>query len=229
MLGGEARDRVAGFWRALHLQPPPEPDHLAVLLALYASLVETEAAETDPARRALRTESRRALLWEHLLTWLPQYLLRLRRLPAPAYGAWAQLLDTALLEEAARLPAPTTVPLHFREPLGLADPREEGGEAFLGSVLAPARSGFILLRADLAEAARELGLGLRQGERRYVLGALLGQAGPATLGWLAGLAGSWVEAERALPPVLEPVTSSWSQRAAAAAELLSRLAEAETP
>src|SRR6185295_7023627 len=31
MLGGESRDRVAGFWRALQLTPPPEPDHLSVL------------------------------------------------------------------------------------------------------------------------------------------------------------------------------------------------------
>jgi TorA maturation chaperone TorD len=226
MLGGEARDRVAGFWRALHLKPPPEPDHLAVLLSLYATLIEHEAGEGDAARRALCTESRRALLWEHLLTWLPQYLLRLRRLAAPAYGAWADLLGKALVEEASRLAPPGTVPLHFRDLTGVADPREEGGEVFLGSLLAPARAGFILIRADLADAARDLGLGLRQGERRYVLGALLSQDGPATLAWLARLAVSWVEAEDALPSVWEPVTDSWSARAGAAAELLSRLAAA---
>ncbi|HUZ00337.1 MAG TPA: hypothetical protein VMU89_08295, partial [Thermomicrobiaceae bacterium] len=119
--------------------------------------------------------------------------------------------------------------LHFRDLRGMADPREEGGEAFLGSVLAPAQSGLILVRADLVEAARDLGLGLRQGERRYVLLALFGQDGPATLGWLARLAGSWVEAQGALPAVLEPVTTSWLERAGATAELLSRLAEAEAP
>ncbi|HAC46500.1 MAG TPA: hypothetical protein DCF65_10605, partial [Chloroflexi bacterium] len=70
-LGGEARDRVAGFWRALHLTPPAEPDHLAALLGLYATLADMEAAEQDPARRQLRRSSRQALLWEHLLSWLP--------------------------------------------------------------------------------------------------------------------------------------------------------------
>src|SRR3982750_3893746 len=45
MLGGEARDRVAGFWRALGETPPVEPDHLAVMLALYARLVEMEGGE----------------------------------------------------------------------------------------------------------------------------------------------------------------------------------------
>src|SRR5207253_2718660 len=28
MIGGEARDRIAGFWRAIHLDPPSQPDHL---------------------------------------------------------------------------------------------------------------------------------------------------------------------------------------------------------
>jgi TorA maturation chaperone TorD len=32
MLGGEARDRIAGFWRVLRLTPATEPDHLATLL-----------------------------------------------------------------------------------------------------------------------------------------------------------------------------------------------------
>ncbi len=226
MLGGEARDRVAGFWRALRLQPPPEPDHLAALLSLYAGLVDGEAGETEPARRALRRESRRALLWEHLLTWLPVYLHRLQGLPAPSYRPWGDLLRSALVAEAAGLPAPGTVPIHFRDVPGLADPRQQGGEAFMTSMLAPARSGLILVRADLAEAAADLGLGLRQGERRYVLAALLGQDGPATLAWLAGRARTWAAAHRALPAELEPARAFWSARAAASARLLRRLAAA---
>ena len=52
MLGGEARDRVAGFWRALGQAPPAEADHLTLMLALYARLSEFEAGEADAARRA---------------------------------------------------------------------------------------------------------------------------------------------------------------------------------
>ena len=40
MLGGEARDRVAGFLRTLDATPPAEPDHLPVLLVAYADLAE---------------------------------------------------------------------------------------------------------------------------------------------------------------------------------------------
>jgi TorA maturation chaperone TorD len=76
MLGGETADRIAGFWRALHLTPPPEPDHLAGLLGLYATLTEQAHGDPDPARAALWHQARRALLWEHLLTWLPTYRTR---------------------------------------------------------------------------------------------------------------------------------------------------------
>ena len=43
-LGGPARDRVAGFWRAVGLTPPAEPDHLAALLGLLAALADAERA-----------------------------------------------------------------------------------------------------------------------------------------------------------------------------------------
>ena len=48
-LGGEGADRVAGFWRALAISPPAEPDHLTALLALYASLGEAAAQARRPA------------------------------------------------------------------------------------------------------------------------------------------------------------------------------------
>src|SRR5215207_483882 len=78
MMGGEARDRVAGFWRALGLAPPAEADHLSVMLALYARLCELEAAEQDAPRRESWRAARKAFLWEHLLSWLPAYLDKLQ-------------------------------------------------------------------------------------------------------------------------------------------------------
>src|SRR6202011_5683967 len=42
-IGGEGADRVAGFWRAIGIAPPAEPDHLAALLGLYARLGEAAA------------------------------------------------------------------------------------------------------------------------------------------------------------------------------------------
>ena len=49
-LGGEAADRVAGFWRAIGVPPPAEPDHLTALLSLYARLGEARRRDGPPAR-----------------------------------------------------------------------------------------------------------------------------------------------------------------------------------
>src|SRR5215218_1965505 len=64
MLGGEARDRVAGFMAALgHAAVPAEPDHLALLLGAYAGLCEAERGEVEGQRRVRVRGARRALLW----------------------------------------------------------------------------------------------------------------------------------------------------------------------
>jgi hypothetical protein len=47
MLGGEARDRIAGFLKALGQEPPRESDHLATLLGAYAALCASEESADD--------------------------------------------------------------------------------------------------------------------------------------------------------------------------------------
>jgi len=212
MLGGEARGRVAGFWSALGLTPPAEPDHLTALLGLYAALAE------DGSRQALH--ARKALLWEHLLSWLPYYLERVEEVGIGFYADWARLLRAVLLSEAKQLGPPAVLPLHLREAPALAHPDEEGGEAFLGSLLAPVRTGMILVRSDLVRCARELGLGLRVGERSYVLRALFSQAPDELLQWLADHARASANRHRAMPATLRAVSGFWAERADSAAALL---------
>ncbi len=222
-LGGEAGDRVAGFWRALRLTPPVEPDHLAALLGLYAALTESEESEQDPARRRLRRRSRQALLWEHLLSWLPAYLAKLEEVASPFYCAWGELLREALIAEAWLLGPADQLALHLREAPALPDPQADGADPFLDGLLAPVRTGMVLVRDDLRRAARELGLGLRQGERTYVLKALLGQEPTAILKWLAGEAERWAHMHDSMPGELEPVRSFWSRRAQASQQLIASL------
>lgn len=197
MLGGEARDRAAGFWRALALVPPAEPDHLTALLGLLAAL------ETP--------DHRRALLWEHLLAWLPPWLAKLDEIAPPAYRAWGRLLGAALGEEARTLGPQERLPLHLR----VASPLEP--DDLLGGLLAPVRSGVVLVRDDLGRAARELGLGVRVAERRYVLRALLAQDAAPTLAWLAAEARRWAGLHAETPG---PIGQFWQERAEAAAALL---------
>jgi TorA maturation chaperone TorD len=225
MLGGEAADRVAGFWRALHLTPPPEPDHLAALLGLYATLGEAEGGERDRARQALWRQARRALLWEHLLTWAVAYARAVAASAAPAHAAWAELLERTLLAEAAGMEPPATPPLHLRD----APRLPEGGEdasALVGALLAPVRSGLILTRWDLARAAGSLGLGLRMGERAVALRWMLAQDPQATLAWLADEAAGWAARHRRTEAALGGIGRHWRERAEAVRALLLELERA---
>ena len=223
-LGGEARDRIAGFWRALELVPPSEPDHLTVLLAFYSQLREQESTEGGSAGNRWR-HVRAAFLWEHLLSWLPFYLDKVRHLDYPFYTEWADLLTQALSEEVSELPPPEQLPLHLREASPFFDPREKEDTDFLDTLLSPVRSGIILVRNDLFRAGRELQLGIRAGERRYVLKALLGHDDKATLQWLSSEAARWAESHASWAPILGPIATYWSSRASSTAELLADLAK----
>lgn len=233
MLGGEARDRVAGFWRALGISPPAEPDHLGSLLGLLAAVMEREAGETDPARAALLARARRALVREHLLPWVPAFTGRVKETGGPYYTRWAELVERLLREEAEldaeRMDA---LPVHLAAAAELPDPRrsagedpgEGPGEAFLRAVLAPVRSGMILTRLDLARAGRQLGLGVRQGERLFILKSFLAQDAGATLSWLAAEAEAWEERHGDTPAWDSAIESWWEGRARGAARLLRELA-----
>jgi TorA maturation chaperone TorD len=183
MMRGEARDRIAGFWRAIGETPPAEPDHLAVLLGLYARLAELTHEAEDAKARAAWEQAQRALLWEHLTSWLPVYLLKVDELASEPYRSWGRALHDCLRAEWDRFPAPAALSLHLRDAPGLAP--AAGMEALIAALLAPVRSGLIITRTDLARAARDVGLGLRAGERRYVLASFLEQDPHGTVMWLA--------------------------------------------
>lgn len=223
MMGGEARDLIAGFWRALHLTPPAEPDHLSVMLALYAELAEREAKERDLSSSERWRHARRAFLWEHLLSWLPVYLQKLDSLATPFYRRWGETLRDALAEEIEAVGMPQQLPLHLRATPGLVDPREHETEEFLQSLLAPARSGMILVRADLGRAARKLDLGVRMGERKFILKSLFNQNPQAVLGWLLEETARWLERHRQNQEAFGVIASAWLAKTEAAARLLEEL------
>jgi hypothetical protein len=207
MLGGEARDRIAGFWRALGAEPPHEPDHLSVLLAGLAAL--------EPEPRSVRS----AFYWEHIASWMPPFVATLRRIGAPFHVAWAELLSIVLGDVANELGPPA------HEPLALRAAHPLGGtpgslDELLATLLAPVRTGFVLVRDDLERAAHELGFGLRAGERRFALRTLLAQDPAGVLGWLAVEARAQAQRLLALPPV----SAWWATRARAGAVWLDELA-----
>jgi TorA maturation chaperone TorD len=225
MLGGEARAAVSGFWRALSVgMPPAESDHLAVMLALYARLCELALDERERTRRNVWEHARKAFLWEHLLSWLPVYLCKLDRIATPFYRRWSEVLMKALLAEAEATGQPAVLSLQLRAATGLVDPRACGEvEEFLQSLLAPVRSGMILTRSDLSRAARRLGLGVRVGERAFILRTLFGQNACGMLEWLAEEAATWAAQHQSYRDSLGEVARAWEEKARAAVSLLQEL------
>ena len=123
----------------------------------------------------------RAALREHLLSWtaaVPRP--KLEQVAPPAYRALGGLLvREALAAEAARSGRSALAPLAHREAPPLEPPAEAGGAAFLEQLLAPVRTGFVLVRDDLvARRARARARRCASAERRYVLEALLSQDAP---------------------------------------------------
>jgi Nitrate reductase delta subunit len=227
-LGGDAADRVAGFWRAIGVAPPAEPDHLTALLSLYASLGEAcSGARTEAVRHAL-TRARHALFWEHLWPWLPAYLAAVEAFPALA--AWAALTRRAVLAERARHPG-GPFPLALRAAPAPLSPGCAPGD-LPAALTTPARSGLILTRRALAAGAEAAGAGHRIGERRFTLRAMLDQEPAGTLCWLGGEAVRWADAHgalalnRAAGPTADAVQDWWARRARRTAAVLGAAAAA---
>lgn len=223
MLGGEAADRVAGFWRALRQPVPTDPDHLTSLLGLYATLVDSEVVEADQPRRLLWRQARTALLHEHLLSWLPTYTTALLEVGPEPFAQWAELLRAALESEVAEVGVPQRQSIHLSDVPPLSATAERLQD-WLGELLAPARSGVVITRADLGGAARRTGLALRLGDRRRMFGVLFDQDPSATLGWLAGHAQIWANRHGADQPIAGPIATFWADRAlATAAQLMAAI------
>ena len=224
-LGGEGADRVAGFWRALSLAVPAEPDHLASLLGLYAELGEAALRAPQQATAVALARSAHALFDEHLWPWLPAYLDAVADLSGSALTGWARLAQQVVTAERERVPAGPRLPLSLRT-------APHPGDAGLGSgeltalLTTPARSGFILTRARLAAGAASAGVGHRIGERRFALRAMLEQDLAATLAWLGSEAARW--AARHARRADDPVSQWWSERASATRALLRQVAERAT-
>jgi hypothetical protein len=190
---------------------------------LYAELSGAEAGAHNETTRQRVRHARQALLFEHLWSWAPGYLTAVTRLGVPSLAAWARLTLAALGREAHHAAGPPALPLALRTAPAPIGPPENRGQ-LLDALVAPARSGLLLTREDLREAAAVAGLGYRMGERRYTLGAMLGQDADAAVGWLADHAHRWAALHAAQQPIggHDP-RHWWARRAARTAHTLRRL------
>jgi len=155
---------------------------------------------------------------------MPAFIQRVEEVGGPFYGPWSTLLWAALQAEVAELGTLEVTPRHLVGVDEASDPRSTSADAFLDSLLTPVRSGLIILRGDLTQAGAHLGLGLRSGERRFVLKGLLGQSPHEVLSWLATEARRQSVGLSARLEGLGPICDHWAGRSAATADLLVSLA-----
>jgi TorA maturation chaperone TorD len=220
-LGGEGADRIEGVWRALGLTPPSDADHLGAILALYAELGEAAQAARGRRTRERLDHIRTAVLWEHLWSWAPGYLVAAGEEDTQA-RPWARLLLRALSREAATSTPAASLPLALRTaPAGIRADASRG--ELLDTLSVPLRTGFILARRDVGAATGQLGLGLRRGERRFALKAMLEQDAAATLGWLAEHAAAWSGRHGRRPAMPADPCAWWRERSAATAVTMREL------
>jgi hypothetical protein len=125
----------------------------------------------------------------------------------------------ALEQEVQRTVLPEALPLHLRAVASL-NPQEATSEDVSQAVLAPLRCGMIVTRTDLARAARQTGLGLRAGERRFALDALLAQDAPAMFRWFQDEALTWVRRHQNRAAWLPAIAGDWAIRAQRTADAL---------
>ncbi len=230
MQGGEVRDRIDGFWRAVGREPAPESDHLGALLSLACAIEEAgevdDAAGTDAeAVSELRRHGARALRLQYVDSWVYPFLDAVARAASKDFfSAWAGLL---------RLTLEATAPVgSIVDPLpdvDLPDPDAEGVEALARALLAPGRSGLVLTRQDLLRRAKVAGLRVRPERRAYMLETLLRQDPSGTLEWLQGEAWWWRARHETRAAQPGSAASAWVARAERTAALAAGLSASLTP
>lgn len=228
-LGGAARDRIGGFWSAVGLQPPPEPDHLAALLGLWVTLSE-RAAHAVGAERVLRKRAAQACWDEHLAPWVFIWLDAVDRCEAASYEQWSHLLREILREGATEGEGHEPgqdVALHYRTAPDPFEPSGRSGDEAIQGLLAPVVTGMVVLRADLERLGARLRLVVRVAERAYALRGLLAQDAQGTLTGLAELAAEQARRCRAWPH--SGAAAFWGPRAEATSERLREAAQAIEP
>jgi putative dimethyl sulfoxide reductase chaperone len=247
LLGGSITDEVVGSYSQAGFAIGPagnqaageSPDHLGHELRLMAFLGAAEADAWDdglPAEAARMAGQQRAFLDQHLLQWLPPFVLAVEQQDQPLYGRLARLaLDLASAHRqelggragaaAARPPAPDL----------LAD-EKTGLREIAAYLLTPPYSGLYLSREDIGRLARAHHLPRGFGDRSQILlnllraaadydrvGEVLADLAGLAQGWAAGY-GQMAESPEVPESTLHLVARDWQATAAGTASLLEEMA-----
>jgi putative dimethyl sulfoxide reductase chaperone len=235
MLQAPATARVQALYREAGWTPPAQvrvgaPDHVGLELLALADLEAKAKAEAKEELEGLAYR----LQTQHLVLWVPAFVLALRRLePHSFYTALSNLtLDLLLttLPPTSQLPIdpfpslpPPPVYDHEGRLIPLAERQPETGlRAIIKHLLIPCEAGLFLTREEIGRMSRQLDLPTVMGERAYMLETLFRLAGqydlvPALLDQLRQLLAQTDAAYQgwaAEYPAWTPYANAWRRRIA---------------
>ena len=180
LLFGDVTAVVAARFAAAGFAAGTEPDAIAAELGFLAFLSAAERqAMTTGAKSAEATarDRQRDFLGQHLLIWLPPFVIALENGRERFYADLGKLTLALVAEHLDELPQQTTLPPPLPAPPDLLNDQSTGLRQISGLLLTPAYSGFYLSREAIATMARALRLPRGFGGRRQILRNLLETAG----------------------------------------------------
>jgi putative dimethyl sulfoxide reductase chaperone len=243
LLGGAESERVRAAYRESGFETA-EPDHITAELRFLAFLcaAEAEARQDGLAELASQCQTRQAnFLRDHLLTWLPPFVIALEQSGQPFYAALATLTLDFVADHAATVGATLVVaqdtvaqdaPGQVQD-LPLQDAKT-GLKDIARYLITPPHSGLYLSRDAIADLARACDLPRGFGGRQQMLSNLLYTAVQygslnEVLSSLQTILDNWqsnyTKIERVHPHLI-PCLTPWQDRLAKTADFLQQIQRA---
>jgi TorA maturation chaperone TorD len=243
LLGGAESERVRAVYQESGFATA-EPDHIASELNFLAFLcaAEAEARQDGLADVAAQCQSQQAsFLGNHLLTWLPPFVIALEQAGQPFYAALAMLTLDFVADHAANLDLSgfkqsTIANLTglVVEPPELLTKEKTGLKDIVRYLITPPHSGLYLSRDAIGDLARACDLPRGFGGRQQLLSNLLYTAVQydslnEVLGGLTAVLYQWqigyTKSEGQYPHLL-PFLTPWQTRLRHTGELLQHIQNA---
>ncbi|MEZ4700212.1 MAG: molecular chaperone TorD family protein [Rhodothermales bacterium] len=174
-LGGRVSTEALDHYAASGFTPPadaPAPDHVAVELAFMSRLsaFRAEALKAGAQPAADRWGERlQAFMTDHVLHWMPIFLLSLRRQEDDRYAVLADMLLEVVLDHHAALPPVSPAAQARPEAPDLMARPETTLKDIAVYVTRPVWSGLFVARDDIGRLGRTLGAPIGFGDRGQIM------------------------------------------------------------
>ncbi len=241
LLGGDVSAEVGGVYREAGFANSSAADHIGHELAFLAYLCQAEAEARQDGETAVLPRIRQIthnFLQNHLLPWLPPFVIALRRSGDAFYGQLGDLtlaltVDHAneFSEQAESKENKNVMPQAGDAPTDLLNNERTGLKEIAHFLITPPHSGVYLSRDTIARLARAHSLPRGFGSRQQILLNLLRTAvsydlltdvitllGEETAVWQTEY-----QSQQTSMPALKPFLSPWVERAHATSQLLATM------